>query len=184
MYHISADIRAKKSASKIVAGLITIAQTKSLPDITVSDLLKTSKVSRSTFYRLFDNIIDVLEYECDCITKQILAAEGNLDTFHAQNFFIYLIDSLMAHDNLLEILIKSHRIDIFCISFRKNFSSINKYLYSLEPIEAETADYINNIIAVLFPSMITTWIQHEKTETKEQVYLRMKTCIQILNKLD
>lgn len=152
-----------------------------MSDITISDLLKTSQVSRSTFYRLFDYKIDVLEYEFDCITEQIL--EGNLDTFNVQNFFVYLIASLMSNEKLLEILIRSHRIDIFYISFRKNFGSINKFLDCFDSIDSETADYLNNIIAVLLPSIITTWVQHEKTESKQQVYAYLKTSLQALNDL-
>ena len=101
MYHISNDKRAKRSADAIVAGLISIAKVTPLPDITVSDLLRKTNLSRSTFYRLFDNVMDILEYECDSITQDIFIAERDLKTFHVERFFTNLIDSLMAHDLFL-----------------------------------------------------------------------------------
>ncbi len=62
MYHISKDERAKKSAIKIGNGLLRCLKTKEFYQITVTDIQKTSNVGRATFYRLFDNITDVLSY--------------------------------------------------------------------------------------------------------------------------
>lgn len=184
MYHISNDHRAKASASKIVCGLITYAQSKPLSEITVASLLRVAKVSRSTFYRLFDNVIDVLEYECDRITFQILENKGNLSTFHIRDFLLYLIGSLMKHANLLEILISSQRMDIFCMSFRKNLACINKHLNHIDPVNIKIADYLNNIISVILPVLITTWIEHGKTDTVDQVFNNAKESFHILYMLD
>lgn len=184
MYHIPDDTRAQRSASKIVSGLITCSQSKTLADITVSNLLRTAKVGRSTFYRLFDNVIDVLEYECDRITTQILKKKGNSNTIYIREFLIYLIGSLMDHANLLEILINSQRMDIFCLSFRKNLAFINRYLDDLDPIDSKTADYLNNLISVILPVLVTTWIQHNKTDTVEQVFRKAKESFHILYLLD
>lgn len=184
MYHISTDIRAQKSASKIVSGLLACAQAKPLADITVTNLLRVAKVSRSTFYRLFDNVIDVLEYECDRICIQILEKEGNLDTFHVREFLLYLIGSLMEHSILLEILNNSQRMDIFCLPFRKKLASINRHLDNLDPIDTKTADYLNNIISVILPVLVTTWIQQGKTDTVDQVFSKAKESFHILYLLD
>ena len=181
---ISNDIRAQKSASKIVSGLIICAHGKPLADITISNLLRTANVSRSTFYRLFDNVIDVLEYECDRISAQILAKEGNLDTFHVRDYLIYLIGSLMEHASLIEILINSQRMDIFCLPFRKNLASINRHLDNIDPIDTKTADYLNSIISVILPILVTTWIQHGKTDSVEQVFNQAKESFHILYMLD
>lgn len=184
MYHISNDIRAQKSAYKIVSGLITCAQNTPLEEITVSSLLGAAKVSRSTFYRLFDNVIDVLEYECDRLSAQILKEEGNLDTFHIRDFLLHLICSLMEHASLLEILINSQRMDIFCLPFRKNLACVNRYLDSIDPIDTKTADYLNNIISVILPVLVSTWIQHGRTDTVDQVFGKVKESFHILYMLD
>lgn len=184
MYHISDDIRTQKSAAKIVSGLITCAKNKPLAAITVSTLLREAKVSRSTFYRLFDNVIDVLEYECDRISTQILEKKGNPNSFHVREYLVYLIGSLMEHASLIEILIISQRMDIFCMPFRKNLASINKHLDCANPVETKIADYLNNIISVVLPVLITTWIQHGKTDSADQVFCSAKESFHILYMLD
>ena len=74
-------------------------------------------------------------------------------------------------------------MDIFCISLRKNLSSINVYLNEQNPVDTATTDYLNNIIAAVLLSAISTWVQHEKTESKHQVYANLKTSIQALSDL-
>lgn len=61
MYHISKDIRAQKSADYICEALMKCVKHKDFAEITVSDLNKKYGISRTTFYRLFDNTLDVLE---------------------------------------------------------------------------------------------------------------------------
>ena len=51
------------SQLKIYKALRQILITKSLNDITVTDICEECNCSRSTFYRNFDNVIDILESE-------------------------------------------------------------------------------------------------------------------------
>ena len=60
MYHISKDKRAVQSSELIYKGLLECIKKKPFDQITVSDLQKVSGVARTTFYRAFDNISDVL----------------------------------------------------------------------------------------------------------------------------
>lgn len=183
MYHISNDVRAKQSAASIVRGLVIIAQNESLSDTSVSDIVRESKVCRSTFYRLFDNVIDVLVYACDCITEEILISAGNLEALNTQDVFLFLINSIMNHDHLLETLINAQRMDLFCMSFRNNLSVINHRLIKNHPIDEGSADYLNNIISVIIAVLVTTWIQHGKGESKHQIYKRLQSCFRMLNDL-
>ena len=45
---------------------------KPFNDITISDLHKRYLMSRTTFYRWFDNTVDVLDYMVDQMAKDIL----------------------------------------------------------------------------------------------------------------
>jgi len=62
MYHINSDKRCLKSAARISGALRKLLTEKQLTNITVTDIQKASGTGRSTFYRLFDNIDDVLLY--------------------------------------------------------------------------------------------------------------------------
>lgn len=65
MYHIKNDKRSRTSAELIYESLISILDKKPYPKITITEVLEKSTVSRSTFYRTFDDLIDVLRMKCD-----------------------------------------------------------------------------------------------------------------------
>lgn len=48
------------------------AKQKPFAEITVSELHRDYLISRTTFYRLFDNTVDVLEYMVDRMGREIL----------------------------------------------------------------------------------------------------------------
>ena len=70
MFHIKPDKRSQTSANLIVEGLFECMRTKNFSEITITDLQKVSTVSRTTFYRLFDKISDVLEFQCENIFEK------------------------------------------------------------------------------------------------------------------
>ena len=65
MYHIKEDKRAQASVELICDGLKRCLKEKSFESVTISDIQRVSGVSRSTFYRNFDRIEDVLALMCD-----------------------------------------------------------------------------------------------------------------------
>lgn len=60
MYHIKNDKRAQASTELICAGLLACMKEKPFARITITDVQRASTVSRSTFYRNFDCLEDVL----------------------------------------------------------------------------------------------------------------------------
>lgn len=65
MYHIKHDKRAESSVELICTAVLELLETKPLGEITISDVQRRSTVSRSTFYRNFDSLEDVLALLCD-----------------------------------------------------------------------------------------------------------------------
>lgn len=112
MYHISNDKRAIQSSELIYQGLLDCMKKKSFDRITISDLQKTSGIARTTFYRAFDNISDVLYWKCDTCFYEVL---GN---YHPQpfqedfNLIRHYFEYWMEHSDILELLMQINRQDI------------------------------------------------------------------------
>lgn len=91
MYHIRNDKRAIQSSELIYNGLLECIRKKPFDQITISDLQKASGVARSTFYRAFDNISDVLFWKCDTCFNEVLCnfdpSESGGELELAQHFF-------------------------------------------------------------------------------------------------
>ena len=98
-------------------------RTKNFSEITITDLQKISSVSRTTFYRLFDKISDVLEFQCEKIFEKTVAEGKNFSKHDTQiKFFELWQDNL----ELLKNIISSNNLEIIYRVYGKYFPEIKK----------------------------------------------------------
>ncbi|MDO4154071.1 MAG: hypothetical protein Q4E21_04380 [Clostridia bacterium] len=169
MYHISKDKRAVQSAELIYNGLIECMRKKSFSDITVTDLQKTSGVARTTFYRSFDNLSDILYWKCDtCFqeafddcTPDVFMNELDL----AKHYFSYW----MEHSDILELLIKINRHDIIYACHAKNADDLQKRYGEPLGIPIVHSDYFMAIRTGFTISILTAWLKDGKKETPDEI---------------
>ena len=145
MYHIPNDLRARKTAFKIYQSLRHNLWDKELKDITVMDIYKESKIARTTFYRLFDNVIDVLEYQLDIYFKEY--NELKKDKTDRVLFFYEYFDK---HSDLIYI-ISTQNEGILKRVMENNLINTQEYYVALK-------------IGIM-TSLLCTWTKNKKKET-------------------
>lgn len=169
MYHISNNKRRKESSELIWNGLLECLENKSFDNITISDLQKTTGIARTTFYRNFDNISDVLYWKCDqCFFEALNYYDfnKNINELHlAKHYFNYWI----KNSEILELLIKINRQDIIYSSHFKNAELVKEKYGELENINAKYGKYFIAIRTGLTISILTAWISNGKKETLEEL---------------
>lgn len=165
MYHIKNDRRARKSAELICRGLMTCLEEKNFDEITVSDIQRTSSVSRSTFYRSFDTLPDVLALLCDQGFEEIFS--GSYAPAREMPLKEKVFSYWFEHSRILVELVRIHRTDIFLNSFRKTALGLE----SLRFLAADPAryDYFVSMIVGVMVGVLVTWVEHGETETREEV---------------
>lgn len=145
MYHIPNNKRSKETAFKIYQSVRHNLFTKRLVDITVSDIYKESGIARTTFYRLFDYVSDVLEYQLEIYIKEYI--ELKKDKNDQILFFFTYFDS---HSDLIYIT-ASENDYIFNKVIRKVYDADNKY---------ET-----QVKIAIMSSILCTWSKNKKKES-------------------
>lgn len=174
MYHIKEDKRSQKSAQLITKGLLKCLEEKEFSKITITDIQNESFVGRSTFYRLFDNLSDVLSYECDNIFQDIL---DNIKEFHIksiEDIFIFFAESWMNNELLLQTIVSINRLDIIYESYRKRAYDIKEYFLINTNLDKAKIDYLIAIATASMVSILSMWIQHGKTETAKELFQNIK----------
>ena len=149
MYHIPDDKRAKESALKIYKSLRNVLRKKSIMDVTVMDIKNDCGISRSTFYRLFDNVQDVLEYQLGIFLDRYLKEKENHD-----DKILYFYEFFYKHNNL-----------IYIISTQSEFI-LKKVM--LEKAK-EKDDYLVSFKVGVMTSLLIKWTERNKKETPEQM---------------
>lgn len=94
-----ANKKSLDSQKKIYKGLRQLLLTKKLEDITVTDISAICDISRTTFYRNFNNVTDVLEVMFNYFYKRYL-----LNLPSADNKLLFFCNYWQFHKDLVSIL--------------------------------------------------------------------------------
>ena len=162
MYHIKADKRTETSAKLITQAVLALMEEKSFDEITITEVQRHSGVSRSTFYRSFDRLEDVLELLCDQGFRAAFDRGGNVP--------VAVFRYWSENSGILEALVRIHRTDILYSSFRRTAAD-HVRMQALKEDEAQY-DYFVSIVTSGMVGILTTWVEHGKTETGDEVLQR------------
>ncbi len=183
MYHISKDKRAERSAQKIGDGLLACLSKKEFAEITVTDVQNKAAVGRATFYRLFDNLADVLSYLCDEVfekaQEQYKKSSPN-DTAQSTLMFIKI---WMENKVLLKAIIDCNRTDFIFSSHMKYLPIQKEMLFSKENIDETQMTYLMTIFTACTAATLTAWLKNGGKESAEQIHKRIKECFFVLNEI-
>ena len=181
MFHIKADPRSQKTAEALGKAMFQILRTKSLSEISVSDLYRETGIARSTFYRLFDTPEDVLYYLCaqfvEIASRKFEGREFS-DIRELSTASIYLS---IEHHELLEILIRNHRQDLLTELFAANFRNISTRIPVLEGLDPVTHEYVQALLYTTMTSLQTTWFTRGRLESPEQLFSFLQEFGQVLD---
>ena len=180
MYHIANDKRAKKSADLIADGLLACLQEQHFENITISDLNRKSYVSRSTFYRLFDNTMDVVSYLCDRMFENLIETFSKREWHEGDNPIIFFFEEIMKHNLLIDILQKGNRVDILYETHLKYNRYFYKFYLDNMNLTEDEAKYVVGILSSSLCSIITTWSAEGKKDTAEELYRRVQNSFRII----
>lgn len=180
MYHISNDERARKSARKIGNGLLNCLKTKGFFEITVTDVQKASDVGRATFYRLFDNITDILSYLCDNVFERVGYEYEKMNNFNSKESILIFIQEWMNNKDLLKAIVDCNRMDFLYNSHSKYISNNMEIFFPNLSTSKEQLDYLLVTMTACISAYLSVWLKNGAFETAEQLYDRLSNCFKTL----
>lgn len=173
MFHIKTDKRSQRSARLILEALVTCLKRKPFEEITVSDLQRESGVSRATFYRLFDNLFDVLAYQCEVLTAALVRKYR--EDAGETGFLPFSLAFWLENHMFLEAVFASGRGDILQSALRRHSDALLES-FQLPAIPADEMDYFTSTVTAILSSVLMVWVRHGKRESAgelHQTYSRM-----------
>ena len=170
MYHIKADKRAEKSAELIYQALCKCMGEKSFAKITISDIEKISFVSRSTFYRHFDELIDVLYWKCDkCFAEVWSQYKPPQDEVQEDHFIKYYLNYWFKHSEILELLVLAERQDIIYASHENNLEIFLSKCREVFSLKENDYSYFAEIRFGIMMGILNGWIKGGKKESVNEL---------------
>jgi AcrR family transcriptional regulator len=185
MYHIKDDQRSIHSSEMLYEGLAKLIRETDFASITVTDLVGTANVGRTTFYRNFDEIEDVLRLRCDQVFEGLVSYlqeyrkqpthEGSRELIKPILRYFYL------NSEIIELLILAKRNSIFQEAFRK---LLDRYKFMYGAFYDVSDDYVEYIVALqtgFITNVLTHWIKTGKKQAPDDLADNLTTIIKSEN---
>lgn len=179
MYHIKDDKRMRASALLICAGLAKALEERPYADLSVTQVCAVVGVARTTFYRLFDTLDDVLVYQFDRLFSDALdayAARGRKEPFAR-----VIIEVAASNKALVAAIVESGRCDLLSEATRAREEDI---LGSVGVRMGERDRRLcTSILTQVAVVVVGDWARSGYRETPEQLYETLRRELTIIARL-
>ena len=166
MYHIKNDKRSIQSSQWIYEALAQLMSEKKYEDIKVTEIVEKAKVGRTTFYRNFDSIDDVLRMKCDetfdNLYKYILDCYSENGFSDNTLFMKPLLRFWYVNSDIMELLLKANKLDIINSSAIKIVDAFEPLICSSSIAIKNHWDYFISLQSGIFISILSQWIKNGK----------------------
>jgi AcrR family transcriptional regulator len=188
MYHIKDDQRSIRSGEMIYEGLVKLMREKEFAAITVTDLIDAANVGRTTFYRNFDELEDVLWMRCDQVASGLVEylrayrqgqqAESRSAILKPVLRYFYL------HSELIELLMKARRIHIFEEAMLSRFRPFKAVIGAFYGLEGDYVDYVVALRIGGITNILTHWIETGKKQAPDELADRLGVIVSNMGALE
>lgn len=173
MYHIKDDQRSIRSSEMLYEGLAKLLQEQPLSAIKVKDLVEAANVGRTTFYRNFDTIEDILRLRSDQVFDGLKAYVVEYTRKHGDESRGALLKPMLRyfylHSDVLELLILAGRIDIIQASLRRIFEPFKTRILERFDREEDYVDYGITMRIGVLTAILIQWIKTGKKQAPDEL---------------
>ncbi len=177
MYHIKNDKRAYKSAILISESLADMLKEKKYDEISITDVCVARGVARTTFYRLFDTLDDVLIYQFDTLFEESIKQFTSV-TNMGKSFARFMVEIAMNNRALVTAIVESGRSDLFDFSTRAKEPVIIQSMKIV--VDDKDRLYCTPMLTQLAYAVFRTWISTGCRETADELYGIMKQELKLI----
>ena len=174
MYHIPEDRRALASALRLSSSLEKTLQRKALRQITVTEICRTARTGRATFYRLFDNLTDVLAWQCDRIMDESAEEISSETGPTVREISVLILKKWMCRPLLMKTLLENGQIDILHRAHVRNLPALQAVLADVPGANGSAILRLVGIVCRLLPAYLSVWHERGETGTAEDLYQEIR----------
>lgn len=153
--------------------LISLLQKKSIYQISVTELCETSEMNRSTFYKYYGNVRDVLTELEEETLKQGQKCMQEIEVSgisHAIQPLYRLLCYIKEHKELYQLLLNNSADDNFSsVMIRDTFNFLKYNSLNILNDSNNFSDYIFQYILSGCIHVIQSWINSSMTESPEEI---------------
>ena len=181
MYRIKQDQRTIRSSQLIYDALATLMREKPFTKISVTNIVETAQVGRTTFYRIFDEIEDILRMRCDQVFDELIAYFIAYRQENRARELGTLLKPMLRyfylHSDIIDLLLRAKRIDILQDAFRERSQAIQAQLGQQMQVADEYVAYAVEVRINLMLAIVTHWVKTGKRQAPDELADTLKAML-------
>ena len=162
MYVQNTNPIAIRTQQMISQALIRLMQRTSYQQITVTDLCREADIGRKTFYRHFQWMEDVIDFQLDQLYAEY---EEDLHTLSLEQYLPHHFAFLERHIDYLKLLYQNELLDHLSAKFNCLLPQVMPQ-WSPDPMKQE---YLSAYISAGVNAMIHTWVARDFAESVDEI---------------
>lgn len=166
MYHIPNDRRAVRSALKIYDVLMDTLDHMDLSSIPICELERRG-ISRATFYRLFDNISDVLEWKCEMMMSEAISKAGKESHESFTAVLLSFISSILENKKLISTLASASKTYILYDLHMRHMKEIEDIFFGGMELNETDKVCITSLLAAMIPALCNLCLLYPEGSSAE-----------------
>lgn len=178
MYHIKNDQRAIRSSQMLYEALAQLIRERPFNTITVTHLVEAAQLGRTTFYRNFDEIEDILRMRCDQVFDELVAyfVAYRQDDRSSQPARLLkpMLRYFYLHSDIIDLLLRAKRMDILQDSFRERSQAIQAQATQQLQLEEEYVAYAVDIRINVMITIVAHWVKTGKRQAPDELADKLK----------
>ncbi|MDD3240963.1 MAG: TetR/AcrR family transcriptional regulator [Lachnospira sp.] len=170
----SLDLRSRYSQKVIMDAMLELLNEKPLDKITVTDICTRAQINRGTFYKYYENVIDLYEKTEDSVIDEIIHPNySDVDCNSCQNVeYIKGLLSTIRDSEKLQCFIRTNEgINHFAqkaLHYMED-KTIQTWLSTYDSLDTIRARYIYHYIVGGYIEVITLWVCQGFVEPIEDI---------------
>jgi len=173
LYHIKDDKRTDVTTKLIQEALSALILENEWGCFTVTSLAERAKVGRATFYRSFDSVEDVLQFQVDHSMEDLFSfiMEGirRLPSFYETDIYRLFFQYWSIHDQLLILLQKSCQQEMFKTRLMRLYRENLSFVQEVLQIQESHWPYFVVLRCSILAEGLFEWIKKGKKESPEEI---------------
>lgn len=137
--------------------------------MTVTDVQRASGVARTTIYRCFDNLSDILYWRCDLCFREALQPVKPHTQLNEWDLIRGYLSYWTAHSDILKLLVDIDRQDVIYACHMKNAKALEQSQGRLPGMDEPTARYFLALRTGVTISLLQAWMTGGRKETAEEL---------------
>jgi AcrR family transcriptional regulator len=173
----TANLRVRRMQKLLREALLDLIEERGFDALTVSEIIERAMVSRTAFYRHYQDKYDLVEQIFEEAMNALLNAVGELGQEHPAEIWVTFFEHIAAYARLYRALLGSKGSPWFVRKMRAALSGLIKERGRL-PHGPDTSshrshgfsdEFVPDLVSTMFVETIIWWLEHERPYTPREI---------------